>query len=64
MPHVLITHADSGEVLCRLGPFATAHAARTAAGEDAGQVLTWTREEETWQAEKWPQRYSVDADAP
>ncbi|MBZ9753573.1 hypothetical protein K7W42_22335 [Deinococcus sp. HMF7604] len=62
MPYLLITYATTGEVLRRLGPFATAHAARTAAGEDAGQVLMWTREAETWQAEKWPQRYTVEAD--
>ncbi|WP_230288768.1 hypothetical protein [Deinococcus sp. 14RED07] len=47
-----------------LGPYPTAAAARAAAGVEAGQVLTWSRDPETWRAEKYPHAYHVPADPP
>ncbi|MBZ9752229.1 hypothetical protein K7W42_15345 [Deinococcus sp. HMF7604] len=63
MPHALTNHTETGEVLRRLGPFASAHVACTASSPAAGQVLMWSREAETWQAEEWPLRDTVEADA-
>lgn len=62
--YINITHMDTGEVLGRLGPYPTAAAARAAAGVEAGQVLTWSRDPETWRAEKYPHAYHVPADPP
>jgi hypothetical protein len=61
--YVTVTHVETGEVIRHLGPYDTA-AARTAAGEHAGQPLTWTRDPETWRAEKFPLSYHVPADLP
>lgn len=38
--YVTVTHVETGEVVRHLGPYDTAAAARTAAGEQAGQPLT------------------------
>lgn len=62
--HVTVTHVETGEVMRHLGPYPTAAAARTAAGVEAGQVLTWSRDPETWRAEKYPHAYHVPADPP
>lgn len=56
------THAGTGEVVRQFGPYGTAAAARTAAGEQAGQPLTWSRDLETWRAEKYPLAFHVPAD--
>lgn len=61
---VTVTHLGTGEVIQRLGPYPDARAARVAAGEHAGQALTWTREAETWQAERDPLAYHVPANPP
>ena len=60
--YVTVTHVETGEVVCHLGPYDTASAARTAAGEQAGQPLTWTRDPETWRAERFSLAYHVPAD--
>lgn len=60
--YVTVTHVETGEVVRHLGPYDTAAAARTAAGEQAGQPLTWSRDPETWHAEKYPLAYYVPAD--
>lgn len=62
--YVTVTHVETGEVIRHLGPYDTAAAARTAAGEQAGQPLTWARDPETWCAEKFPLAYHVPADPP
>jgi hypothetical protein len=64
MTTLIVTHVETGEVLREQGPYETAAAARRAAGEQAGQALTWERLDETWQAEKWPFRFHVQADPP
>ncbi|MCD0157052.1 hypothetical protein [Deinococcus sp. 6GRE01] len=60
--YVTVTHVETGEVVRHLGPYDTAAAARTAAGVEAGQPLTWSRDPETWRAEKYPLAYHVPAD--
>lgn len=60
--YVTVTHIETGEVIRHLGPYDTAAAARTAAGEQVGQPLTWSRNPETWHAEKFPLAYLVPAD--
>ena len=60
--YVTVTHVETGEVVRHLGPYDTAAAARTVAGEQAGQPLTWSRDPETWRAEKFPLVYHVLAD--
>lgn len=62
--YVTVTHVETGEVVQHLGPYDTAAAARTAAGEQAGQPLIWSRDPETWRAEKFPLSYHVLADPP
>ncbi|WP_291428533.1 hypothetical protein [Deinococcus sp.] len=62
--YVTVTHVETGEVVRQLGPYDTAAAARTAAGEQAGQLLTWSRDAETWRAEKYPLSYLIPADPP
>lgn len=62
--YATVVHASSGEVMRRLGPFRTAHEARTACGTAAGQVLTWERGPRSWQAEKDPLRFQVPAENP
>lgn len=54
-----VVHVPSGETTRRLGPFETAHEARTASGDDAGQLLTWERVPGWWMAEKWPLQWQV-----
>ena len=60
--YVTVTYVETGEIVRHLGPYDTAAAARTAAGTHAGQPLTWTRDPETWRAEKFPLAYLVPAD--
>ena len=60
--YVTVTHIETGEVVRHLGPYDTAATARTAAGEQAGQPLTWSRDPETWRAEKFPLAYHVPVD--
>ncbi|WP_143342076.1 hypothetical protein [Deinococcus indicus] len=62
--YVTVAHVETAEVVRHLGPYDTAAAARTAAGEHAGQPLTWSRDPETWHAEKFPLSYHVPADPP
>lgn len=62
--YVTVTHIETGEVVRHLGPYDTAAAARTAAGKQAGQPLTWARDSETWRAEKFPLSYHVPAEPP
>ncbi|MBZ9715380.1 hypothetical protein [Deinococcus multiflagellatus] len=62
MTMITVTHVETGEVVRQLGPYPDARAARVAAGETAGQPLTWQRDLETWRAEKYPLAYHVAAD--
>ncbi|GGS37710.1 hypothetical protein [Deinococcus knuensis] len=60
--YVTVTHVETGEVVLHLGPYDAAAAARTAAGRHADRALTWSRDPETWRAEKYPLAYHVPAD--
>ncbi|KQR18882.1 hypothetical protein [Deinococcus sp. Leaf326] len=54
-----VVHVPSGETTRRLGPFETAHEARTASVEDAGRPLIWERVPGWWIAEKYPLQWQV-----
>lgn len=54
----------TGQIVRRLGPYATAAAARTACGERTGQALIWTRQDQDWTAEQDGLEYRVPADLP
>lgn len=64
MTTLIVTQAETGEVLREQGPYENAAAACRAAGEQAGQALTWERLEDTWQTEKGTPAYEVPNDAP
>lgn len=57
-----MTDLSSGRVVMRLGPYATASAARTVCGVAAGAVLVWTRDELDWVAERNDQEDRVPVD--
>ncbi|GGK34874.1 hypothetical protein GCM10008955_31020 [Deinococcus malanensis] len=64
MPKVYATvvHTQTGETVRRVGPCASAAAARTACGFIAGDDLVWTQREQDWVAEKYPLEYRVPVD--
>lgn len=61
---VTVTQTETGAVVAHLHPFPDARSARRAAGMEAGQPLTWTRDAQGWIAELSGFTYRVPADPP